>query len=133
MVRFAQPNNGDKRIQSGSRFIKIEVRSAPYRRGALHSDPADPRTLAQWAAQLHSTELTLARRCLRELGMSFGQWRARLRLIKALAWLKEDLPVQEVSWRLGYGSTSAFIAMFNRELGCSPQRYRQQLGSRREV
>ncbi|WP_234920009.1 helix-turn-helix transcriptional regulator, partial [Aeromonas veronii] len=89
-----------------------------------HSDPADPRTLAQWAGQLHTTERTLARRCLRELGMSFGQWRARLRLLKALAWLKGDMPIQEISWRLGYGSTSAFIAMFNRELGCSPQRYR---------
>ncbi|MFM5459000.1 helix-turn-helix transcriptional regulator [Aeromonas veronii] len=95
---------------------------------ALHSDPADPRTLAQWAGQLHTTERTLARRCLRELGMSFGQWRARLRLLKALAWLKGDMPIQEISWRLGYGSTSAFIAMFNRELGCSPQRYRQQSG-----
>ncbi len=93
---------------------------------ALHSDPADPRTLAQWAGQLHTTERTLARRCLRELGMSFGQWRARLRLLKALAWLKGDMPIQEIGWRLGYGSTSAFIAMFNRELGCSPQRYRLQ-------
>ena len=98
---------------------------------ALHSDPADPRTLAQWAEQLHSTERTLARRCVRELGMNFGQWRTRLRMVKALAWLKEALPVQEIAWRLGYGSTSAFIAMFNRELGCSPQRYRQQLGSKR--
>lgn len=95
---------------------------------ALRSDPADPRTLAQWAQQLHSTERTLARRCVRELGMNFGQWRARLRLLRALAWLKGELPVQEIGWRLGYGSTSAFIAMFNRELGCSPQRYRQQLG-----
>lgn len=95
----------------------------------LHHDPADSRTLSQWAAQLHTTERTLARRCLRELGMSFGQWRARLRLLKALAWLKGELSIQEISWRLGYGSTSAFIAMFNRELGCSPQRYRQQSGS----
>ncbi|MBV7414571.1 helix-turn-helix transcriptional regulator [Aeromonas sp. sif2433] len=94
---------------------------------ALRSDPSDPRTLAQWAEQLHSTERTLARRCVRELGMNFGQWRARLRLLKALAWLKGELPIQEIGWRLGYGSTSAFIAMFNRELGCSPQRYRQQL------
>lgn len=92
----------------------------------LHGDPADPRTLAQWAGQLHTTERTLARRCLRELGMSFGQWRVRLRLLKALAWLKGDMPIQEISWRLGYSSTSAFIAMFNRALGCSPQRYRLQ-------
>ncbi|XBT55550.1 helix-turn-helix transcriptional regulator [Aeromonas veronii] len=98
---------------------------------ALRSDPADGRTLAQWAEQLHSTERTLARRCVRELGMNFGQWRGRLRLLKALAWLKGELPIQEIGWRLGYGSTSAFIAMFNRELGCSPQRYRQQLGIER--
>ena len=96
----------------------------------LHGDPADPRTLAQWAGQLHTTERTLARRCLRELGMSFGQWRVRLRLLKALAWLKGDMPIQEISWRLGYSSTSAFIAMFNRALGCSPQRYRLQSAGR---
>ncbi|MGL5974864.1 MAG: helix-turn-helix domain-containing protein, partial [Aeromonas sobria] len=54
----------------------------------------------------------------------------RLRLLKALAWLKGDMPIQEISWRLGYGSTSAFIAMFNRALGCSPQRYRLQSAGR---
>ena len=35
---------------------------------ALYSDPADPRTLAQWAEQLHTTERTLARRCVRNWG-----------------------------------------------------------------
>ncbi len=62
--------------------------------------------------------------------MNFGQWRARLRLLKALAWLKGDLPIQEISWRLGYGSTSAFIAMFNRELGCSPSVTASSLGAK---
>ena len=40
------------------------------------------------------------------------------------------MPIQEISWRLGYSSTSAFIAMFNRALGCSPQRYRLQSAGR---
>ncbi len=60
--------------------------------------------------------------------MSLGQWRTRLRLVKALDWLRGEMPVQEIAWRLGYTSTSAFIAMFQREQGCAPQRYRQQLG-----
>ena len=59
--------------------------------------------------------------------MSLGQWRTRLRLVKALDWLRGEMPVQEIAWRLGYTSTSAFIAMFQREQGGAPQRYRQQL------
>ena len=31
-----------------------------------------------------------------------------------------EMPVQEIAWRLGYASTSAFIAMFQREQGCAP-------------
>lgn len=95
---------------------------------ALQAAPEDNRTLVEWARALHTTERTLARRCQKELGMSLGQWRTRLRLVKALDWLRGEMPVQEIAWRLGYASTSAFIAMFQREQGCAPQRYRQQLG-----
>lgn len=95
---------------------------------SLQAAPDDNRTLEQWAEQLHTTSRTLARRCHRDLGMSFGQWRTRLRMVQALSWLRGPMPIQEMAWRLGYGSTSAFIAMFQREQGCSPQRYRQQLG-----
>ena len=94
----------------------------------LQAAPEDNRTLVEWARALHTTERTLARRCQKELGMSLGQWRTRLRLVKALDWLRGEMPVQEIAWRLGYASTSAFIAMFQREQGCAPQRYRQQLG-----
>jgi AraC-like DNA-binding protein len=95
---------------------------------ALQAAPVDNRTLVEWARALHTTERTLARRCQKELGMNLGQWRTRLRLVKALDWLRGEMPVQEIAWRLGYASTSAFIAMFQREQGCAPQRYRQQLG-----
>ena len=87
---------------------------------ALQAAPEDNRTLVEWARALHTTERTLARRCQKELGMSLGQWRTRLRLVKALDWLRGEMPVQEIAWRLGYASTSAFIAMFQREQGCAP-------------
>ncbi|SMF05648.1 AraC family transcriptional regulator [Pseudogulbenkiania subflava] len=94
---------------------------------AIRLDPADATTLAQWAEQVHSTERTLARRFQRELGMSFVQWRNRVRLLQALAWLKEGWPVQEIAARLSYGTASAFIAMFRKQIGFSPERYRRQL------
>ena len=93
---------------------------------ALHLDPADPRTLSQWAQQVHSTERTLARRFQRELGMSFVQWRNRARFLKALAWLKDGWPVQDIAAQLNYGTPSAFIAMFRKQVGFSPERYRRQ-------
>ena len=51
---------------------------------ALQAEPGDNRSLAQWAQQVHSTERTLARHCQRELGMTFGEWRQRLRFLAAI-------------------------------------------------
>ncbi|XLM23124.1 helix-turn-helix domain-containing protein, partial [Chromobacterium piscinae] len=35
--------------------------------------------------------------------------------------------VQAISAQLGYATPSAFIAMFQKQLGASPERYRRQL------
>ncbi len=79
---------------------------------ALCKNPGDSRTLVEWARYVHSTERTLARRCTRDLGMTFLEWRQRLRLSRAFAMLADGLAVQVVAQQLGYGTTSAFIAMF---------------------
>lgn len=94
---------------------------------ALQTKPNDDRSLNSWANIVHSTERTLARRFQSELGMSFGQCRNRIRVLQALAWLKEDKTIQEIAWRLGYSTPSAFIAMFKQLIGFSPERYRQQM------
>ncbi|QLI80624.1 helix-turn-helix transcriptional regulator [Chitinibacter fontanus] len=93
---------------------------------ALRKQPGDTTTLAQWAKQVHTTERTLARHFQRELGLSFLQWRNRLRLLSAQALLKQGIQIQDIAWQLGYSNTSAFIAMFRQQAGISPERYRQQ-------
>jgi AraC-like DNA-binding protein len=60
--------------------------------------------------------------------MTFGAWRARLRLTTAVARLAEGAPVTSVAYDLGYQSPSAFIAMFRRSLGDSPGRYLKKAG-----
>jgi AraC-like DNA-binding protein len=93
---------------------------------ALRLDPSDTTPLVEWARRVHSTERTLARRFQAELGMSFVQWRNRVRMLRALAWLRENVPVHEIAARLNYSTPSAFIAMFRKQTGLSPERYRRQ-------
>lgn len=93
---------------------------------ALQQDPACGKSLAQWAREVHATERTLSRRCQRDLGMSFGAWCQRLRLLRALDLLQGERSVQAIALDLGYGSTSAFIAMFRRHLGDSPEAFRRR-------
>ncbi|MFC3533612.1 AraC family transcriptional regulator [Vogesella facilis] len=94
---------------------------------AMRAQPGDDTTLAAWARRVHSTERTLARRFQQLLGMNFVQWRSRLRLLQALAWLKQGRTVSDIAAGLGYATPSAFIAMFVKQTGITPERYRRQL------
>lgn len=92
----------------------------------LQSCPWDPRTLADWAARVHTTERTLARRCQRDLDMSFNEWRQRLKVVRGIALLEAGRAVKDVALELGYSAPSAFIAMFQRQMGMTPQAYLRQ-------
>ncbi|RYH49938.1 MAG: AraC family transcriptional regulator [Alcaligenaceae bacterium] len=95
---------------------------------ALTTDPADRKTLAQWANSLAMSERSLARLIVRETGLTFGRWRQQLHLILALGQLAEGEPVQRVAGNLGYDSVTAFITMFKKALGKSPTQYFAALG-----
>jgi AraC-like DNA-binding protein len=86
--------------------------------------PNDPATLEDLAARHGTTARTLARHFRRHTGMSFAEWRRRARLLRALGWIAEGRPILAVALDLGYDSPSAFSAMFRRELGAPPSRFR---------
>ena len=90
---------------------------------ALYTDPADPRGPEAWGRELGMSGRTLARRFDAELGMSLRSWRRRLRLFRAIELLGGGLGVTQTAMELGYGSTSAFVYAFRRDVGCSPQAY----------
>lgn len=89
----------------------------------LLAAPADRRPLAELARGAGASERTLARIFRRETGLSYGEWRRRLRLLGAVSRLARGEPVGVLAYDLGYGSPSAFIAMFRRVLGEPPGRY----------
>lgn len=92
---------------------------------ALAACPADPRSLPELARAANTTERTLMRRCQRDLGMSFVEWRQRLKVVEALALLEQGQTVETIGLDLGYSSASAFISMFRRMMGATPDEYRK--------
>lgn len=89
----------------------------------LVADPADPRTLHEWGREVGASSRTLARAFLAETGLTFGRWRTLVRLQAALPHLAEGTAVSVVAGRVGYETTSAFVAAFRAHTGVTPGRY----------
>ncbi|WP_294765873.1 helix-turn-helix transcriptional regulator [uncultured Rhodoferax sp.] len=91
----------------------------------LEANPGDNRALPALAQAVHSTERTLMRRSQRDLGMSLAEWRQRLRVVRAMPLLEAGQTVETIALDLGYGSASAFITMFKRLMGSTPDEFRR--------
>ena len=91
---------------------------------ALEANPADETSLSEWASRNHTTERTLSRHCQNELGMSFTEWRLRMRYLYSLDLLRKNMSIKEVAFSLGYNQASPFITMFKRYADCTPEQYK---------
>lgn len=89
----------------------------------LRAHPDEPGLIKHVAKRVGASARTLERLFQRETGMTFGKWRQQLRLLHALRLLAAGRPVTAVALDVGYDSASAFIAMFRRTLGTTPNRY----------
>ncbi|MFE6160718.1 helix-turn-helix domain-containing protein [Streptomyces sp. NPDC056486] len=87
---------------------------------ALLDDPADSRSLEEWARWLGISDRTITRAFRQATGLSFAQWRQALRVHRALTHLSEGLDVTTISEVLGYAQPSTFIAAFRRITGTTP-------------
>lgn len=96
---------------------------------SLLRDPADDRCLEDWGHVVGASARTLQRLFSAQTGMGFDQWRMQARVRGALVQLAQGASVAEVSRRLGYASTSAFVARFRRVTGLTPGQYAAQCSS----
>ena len=96
---------------------------APILRG-LEEDPTNNDSLKEWAYRVHTTERSLARYCQTELGMSFTEWRLRIRYLHSMELLRKGKSVKETAFLLGYNQASPFITMFKRYAGMTPDQYK---------
>lgn len=93
---------------------------------AVEDNPVDQTSLSDWAVKVHTTERTLARYCKAELGMSFTEWRLRLRYLYSMELLRKGHSVKEVALTLGYHQASPFIFMFKKYSGQTPEQYKNK-------
>ncbi|MGR4009908.1 AraC family transcriptional regulator [Leucobacter sp. 1207-22] len=90
-------------------------------------DPADDRSLEQWASLLNMTSRTLTRAFSAEVAMSFTQWRRLVRMRAALGALTDGDSVKYVARRVGYSTTSAFVTAFRKTVGCTPGEFTERI------
>lgn len=102
-----------------TRRLGTELDGAAAVASAITANPADGRSLADFADELHMSTRTLQRDFERRYGASFSRWRTGVRMLAAQELLKV-LPVAEAGRRVGYRTASAFVAAFTRERGCTP-------------
>ena len=106
--------------------IDVPMPSDPRARAvadALVENPADPKGLDRWGAQVGASVRTLTRLFANETGLPFTRWRTQIRICAALGHLASGDPIGIVARKVGYRSASAFVASFHRETGQTPGAY----------
>ena len=71
-------------------------------------------------------ERTFKRRFTKATGLSPIQYVQHLRIDQAKRWLERDtLPIDEISWKVGYEDPAFFRRLFKRQTGMTPGAYRK--------
>lgn len=82
--------------------------------------------LAQWGKIVGASSRTLSRLFKVETGMTFSQWRQRLKVQLAITKMGQGHSIANIAAELGYESPSAFSYMFKENTGVSPSVYRDK-------
>lgn len=92
----------------------------------LMDRPAEAGNLGWLAAKVGSSERTLSRLFPQETGLSWRDWRDRMRFVLAVEGLQAGRSSKELATWLGYSGTSAFVAAFRRQSGMTPSDWRSR-------
>lgn len=89
----------------------------------LAEAPGDARDLSTLAREAGLSERSLFRNFQKETGLSPGQWRRHMQLLRSLELLAEGRSVMETALEVGYESAGAFTRAFHQIVGVTPSVY----------
>ncbi|HEV2674213.1 MAG TPA: helix-turn-helix transcriptional regulator [Aliidongia sp.] len=84
---------------------------------ALIADPGSTLTVDGWCEMMGLSRRTMTRLFRSQVGMSFGDWRRRLRLLSAARRVADGEPLAKVAASLDYQNVAAFRTMVRRDFG----------------
>lgn len=88
----------------------------------IEHDPANARSLDEWAREVGASTRTLQRYFNASTGMSFQQWRNRVRMAKALELHAGGARILDVALAVGYSTEGAYAQAFKKFYGYPPSR-----------
>jgi AraC-like DNA-binding protein len=93
----------------------------------MAEDPSEAaKDLAALAREVGVSERSLFRNFQKETGLSPGQWRRQMQVLRSLELLANGTSVTETSLEVGYESVSAFIRAFRHTVGVTPTAYARE-------
>jgi AraC family transcriptional regulator, transcriptional activator FtrA len=95
---------------------------------------AESHSTASLARRAMMSERTFARRFVAETGTTPHKWLTQQRILAARSLLEEsDLGIEQIATHTGFNSAVVLRDHFRREVGLSPQAYRQRFGCQTDV
>jgi AraC-like DNA-binding protein len=106
--------------------LEVPMPTAPRLIKAAQSvltSPTAAASLAMLAARAGMSRRSFARHFHRQTGLPYARWKRAIIAQHALELVAAGHKVSSVALDVGYGSVSAFIAMFRRQYGESPRQF----------
>jgi AraC-like DNA-binding protein len=125
LVEALRSNAGEKAPLGILRGLSDTRLALAIRR--LHDNPAWEWTVEQLAGEAALSRSAFFNRFRRAIGLTPMEYLISWRMALAKNLLRqEDIGIQEIAERIGYGSASAFSTAFTRFAGLPPSRYAEQ-------
>lgn len=124
LLLYRQPVRKEEKLVYYTRF---QVEIARQIETVISADLSRSQTVREFSERFSVSESSIKNYFYGVFGQSIPQYRTHKRMEYAARLLKEtDLPIIEISGKVGYESQSKFAAAFRRECGASPFEYRRK-------
>ncbi|MBL7544443.1 MAG: helix-turn-helix transcriptional regulator [Bdellovibrionaceae bacterium] len=116
-------------LKAGQIVIQEKNKSAVSEKlkECLDNNYTENLNIADFAKKLKISRVVMTRSFSLTYGISPVEYRTKLRLFRALAFMREGLSITEASYLVGFSNPSLFIRSFKKHLNATPHQYKSKI------